>query len=474
MTMSIFSRLVTGYLIIFLLVTLMGVYIHIHLDNLEADILSITNVDNRLLDYNKKMMNTFISEIQNGKKYVITKDVIFHNQFLMTVSEFETYIKEIKSLAKTDSMKKLLHDIEESHRKYVNLCNEECDLIINNKRYDQAAYASEKEFVSSLILENLKEFRSLVENESLKTIKRLGVEGVNARRINIIVTAATLLLSIAIAVFITRSITQPIKTMRKKTRDIAKGFYGSQVKCSSLSEMNELATDINEMCTKLMTIDKIKSNFFSLISHELRTPLTSIKEGTNLLIEGKGGQITEKQKKLLTIINEESNRLISLTNSILDLAKMEAGMLEYRFVRADIVPLIVKSLTEIEPLIKAKDITTDISVPKDMPDVRIDPERILQALRNVIGNAIKFSPKRGTIKISAVRNQSAIEVSVSDNGPGIPSEELSRIFDKFQSPKMGTGLGLAIAKNIVQSHGGKIWAESTPGKGSTFILSLPV
>jgi two-component system sensor histidine kinase GlrK len=228
------------------------------------------------------------------------------------------------------------------------------------------------------------------------------------------------------------------------------------------------------MCRKLMETDKMKSDFFSLMSHELRTPLTSIKEGTNLLLEGMGGEINEKQTKLLTIINEESNRLINLVNSIMDLSKMEAGMAEYRFMQADVIPLINKTLSEIEPLIKAKNITTELFTAKDIPHVRIDPERILQALRNLIGNAIKFSPKRGKIEIKAIRKQTTIEVSVSDSGPGISSEELHRIFDKFQSLKMGTGLGLAIVKNIIQSHGGKIWAESTPGKGSTFIFSLHV
>jgi two-component system sensor histidine kinase GlrK len=474
MKLTIFSRLFIGYLIIFILVILLGIYIHSQLNKLEANILSITNIDNRLLDYNKKLMNAFLSEAQNEKKYVVTKDEIFYNHFLESVSEFDTYLKEKKILAKTDPMKQKLYEIEESHQQYVILCNEEFDLLKNNKRYSRNDYASEKEYISSLLLEQLKEFKSLIENNSFETIKRLGVEGMNVRKINIIITAVTLIFSITIAVLITRSITKPITIMRKKTRDIAKGLYNRQIKLLSLPEMDELATDINDMCRKLMETDKMKSDFFSLMSHELRTPLTSIKEGTNLLLEGIGGEINEKQEKLLTIINEESNRLINLVNSILDLSKMEAGMTEYRFMQADVIPLIDKTLSEIEPFIKAKDIATELFMAKDMPYVRIDPERILQALRNLIGNAIKFSPKRGKIHIKAIRKQTTIEVSVSDSGPGISSEELPRVFDKFQSPKMGTGLGLAIVKNIIQSHGGKIWAESTPGKGSTFIFSLPV
>jgi two-component system sensor histidine kinase GlrK len=419
-------------------------------------------------------MNAFLSEAQNEKKYVITKDKIFYNQFISSVSEFDTHLKEKKVLVKTEPMKRLLQEIEASHQKYVTLCKEEFDLLQNNKRYSRTDFASQKETISSLLLEQLKEFKTLIETNSYETIKRLGVEGMNVRKINIIMTAVTLILSFTIAAFITRSITKPITIMRKKTRDIAKGLYSRQIKLSSLPEMNELAADFNDMCRKITETDKMKSDFFSLMSHELRTPLTSIKEGTNLLLEGMGGEINEKQKKLLTIIKDESNRLINLVNSILDLSKMEAGMLEYRFMQADIIPLIDKTLSELDPIIKAKNITTEVSRAQDIPQVRIDPERILQALRNLIGNAIKFSPKRGTIKIKAVRKQTTVEFSVSDSGPGISSEELYRIFDKFQSPKMGTGLGLAIVKNIIQSHGGKIWAESTPGKGSTFIFSLPV
>jgi two-component system, NtrC family, sensor histidine kinase GlrK len=474
MKLTIFSRLFIGYFIIFILVILLGIYNHSQLNKLEANILSITNIDNRLLDYNKKLMNTFLSEAQNEKKYIITKDKIFYNHFLSSVSEFNAHLKENKVLATTEPFRNLLDEIEASHQQYVTLCNEEFDLLQNNKRYSRAEFASQKEVISSLLLEQLKEFKSLIETNSYETIKRLGIEGMNVRKINIIMTAVTLILSFTIAVFITRSITKPITIMRKKTRDIAKGLYSRQIKLSSLPEMNELAADFNDMCRKLMETDRIKSDFFSLMSHELRTPLTSIKEGTNLLLEGMGGVINDKQKKLLTIIKEESNRLINLVNSILDLSKMEAGMAEYRFVQADVIPLIDKTLTEIEPIIKAKNITMEVLTPQDIPHLRIDPERILQALRNLIGNAIKFSPKRGTIRIQAVRKQTTVEISVSDSGPGISSEELQRIFDKFQSPKMGTGLGLAIVKNIIQSHGGKIWAESTPGKGSTFIFSLPV
>jgi two-component system sensor histidine kinase GlrK len=283
-------------------------------------------------------------------------------------------------------------------------------------------------------------------------------------------------MSITISIFITRSITKPLSVLKEKTRQIAKGNYESTLRLSSSPEIGELVRDFNFMCNKLKEMDKMKSDFFSLMSHELRTPLTSIKEGTTLLLEGIGGETNEKQKRLLSIIAEESNRLIDLVNSTLDLSKMEAGMTAYNFVKADIVPLINKAVVEMEPIAKAKNIKTELNIMSGkLPFANMDTERILQVLRNLIGNAVKFTPEGGQIKISVRYTNGGLVVSVSDKGPGIPRTDLITIFDKFKSSKKytGTGLGLAIVKNITTAHGGKVWAESKPGQGSIFTFVLP-
>jgi two-component system sensor histidine kinase GlrK len=216
------------------------------------------------------------------------------------------------------------------------------------------------------------------------------------------------------------------------------------------------------------------------MSHELRTPLTSIKEGTGLLLDGVGGDTTEKQRKLLSILAEESNRLISVVNSLLDLSKMEAGMMAYDFEITHVEPLIKRAIAEITPLVEAKGIRLENEMDGSLPPLRMDPERILQVLRNLLGNAVKFTPKGGSVRVAAKPADGKLAISVKDSGPGIPAESLSSIFEKFnqgsrQAPhaRQGTGLGLAIANSIISSHGGKIWAESELGQGSTFIFVLP-
>jgi two-component system sensor histidine kinase GlrK len=234
------------------------------------------------------------------------------------------------------------------------------------------------------------------------------------------------------------------------------------------------------MCRQLNTVEKMKSDFFSTMSHELRTPLASIKEGTNLLLKGIGEEFREKRKEVLTIIAEESNRLIDLVNSLLDLSKMEAGVITLNFRTSDIKPLINKAASGMEPLAMAKNVSIKMEVPSDLPDVKMDEERILQTLRNLIGNAVKFTPAGGYITISAQPVEKGMRVSVADTGPGIPKEDLNAIFDKFQQATLlsyskikGTGMGLAIVKHIISAHGGKVWVESEIGHGSTFIFSLP-
>jgi two-component system sensor histidine kinase GlrK len=234
------------------------------------------------------------------------------------------------------------------------------------------------------------------------------------------------------------------------------------------------------MSEKLHELDRLKADFFASMSHELRTPLTSIKEGTGLLLDGVGGDTSEKQRKLLGILAEESNRLITVVNSLLDLSKLEAGMMAYDWEVTGIDSLIKRAVAEITPLLEAKQIRLESAVDPSLPQVRLDPERLLQVLRNLLGNAVKFTPKGGQVKIGAKAVNGKLEVSVKDSGPGIAADSLVSIFEKFNQgnrlgphTRHGTGLGLAIAKSIITAHGGKIWAESELGHGSTFIFVLP-
>jgi two-component system sensor histidine kinase GlrK len=197
--------------------------------------------------------------------------------------------------------------------------------------------------------------------------------------------------------------------------------------------------------------------------------------------------VTPAQHEILQIVRGHSERLYQSISAILDLSKMEAGMMEYLRAPCDLVALIDRSLEVVHLMAQKKRLRLEVTQTSVLPLLAIDAERVQQVLTNLLSNAVKFTPTDGTISIAATAQESQegqgtwVEVRITDTGAGIPAEEVERIFDRFyQSPshrgrhQQGTGLGLAIARHIVEAHGGKIWVESRVGEGTTFVFILPV
>lgn len=230
--------------------------------------------------------------------------------------------------------------------------------------------------------------------------------------------------------------------------------------------------------TQRREIDQMKSEFVSVISHELRTPLTSIKGAIGLVAGGAMGEIDPQARRLLGIAGESVDRLTRLINDILEVERLGSGADPLAMVDVYLETVVRAAVEQVEALTTQAEITVRVG---DVPGiVRADFDRIVQTLVNLLGNAVKFTDAGGTVDISARPTGVFFEVAVSDSGRGIPADHLERIFGRFEQvdssdarEKGGTGLGLAISRNIVTQHGGRIWAESTPGVGSTFKFTLP-
>jgi two-component system sensor histidine kinase GlrK len=480
MRLTLFSRLVIGYLAIFILVLAVSVYAVLQLRRFNDITRSVLEVDNRLLDYEKKLAAALWEEVRYERKFLITKDNALYDQFLLFKNDFELFLDEAGAVAGSEALG-LLGRVKSLHLRYQALVEEEVRQRKSGSEYAPSRYRLEKEKVIDGIIAELESLRGYSQRESYGKIQKLADSADNGRRIAMLITAASLVFVFALSLWITRSITHPISILKTKTREIAKGQFEGDVNLGSPPEIAELASALNFMSQKLKDLDRMKSEFFSSMSHELRTPLTSIKEGASLLLDGVGGPLSEKQKKLLKILSEESERLIGLVNSLLDLSKMEAGMMVYSFERVSLAPLIDKVVEELGPLVEAKGIKLATRIGDGLPAPKADSERILQALRNLVGNAVKFTGEGGEVTVSARPSNGAVEVSVADTGPGIPRENLATVFEKYQQATAegsykikGTGLGLALVKHIIASHGGKVWAESEPGRGSRFTFVLPV
>ncbi|MGH8508591.1 MAG: CHASE domain-containing protein [Gammaproteobacteria bacterium] len=230
--------------------------------------------------------------------------------------------------------------------------------------------------------------------------------------------------------------------------------------------------------TERLEAERMKDEFVSIVSHELRTPLTSIRGALGLLATGSLGRLNDKGRQMLAIAVSNTDRLVRLINEILDLQRMESGRVTIELQQCDAAALVREAVELLEPLAAKAGVAICALLPSH--NLRADPDRLVQVLTNLLDNAIKFSERGASVYVKAEINQDYVVMSVKDQGRGIPADKLDRIFERFQqvdasdSRQMGgTGLGLAICESIVQQHGGRIWAESELGSGSTFFFTLP-
>jgi two-component system sensor histidine kinase KdpD len=223
--------------------------------------------------------------------------------------------------------------------------------------------------------------------------------------------------------------------------------------------------------------EKLHSALLNSISHDLKTPLVSITGTLSALLDDRSKLDGQQQANLLKTARGEAERLNRLVNNLLDMARTESGVLRISKKPCDLRDFIGASLEQLREKIGSREIK--INIPKDMPEVPVDFPYMLKAFLNVIDNALKYSTDASPVEIEAFYTGNKVRVFVRDHGPGIPREDLGRVFDKFyrarRAPDVpGIGLGLSISKNIVEAHGGHISAESVLGKGAVFIIELPL
>jgi PAS domain S-box-containing protein len=248
---------------------------------------------------------------------------------------------------------------------------------------------------------------------------------------------------------------------------------------TDITERKLLEAELNK-AQILKAAVEIKSKFTSMVSHELRSPMAVIKESINLLTEGLAGSVTPEQKGLLDTAKSNIDRLGRLINNTLDFQKIEAGKMELDKKEYDLNEMVLATSKEMNVLAEEKGLSFTVNIDESIPAVCFDKDKIIQVLTNLLSNAIKFTEK-GAISVSTEREDNMAHIMVEDTGFGIQIEDIPKLFQAFEQlggglgkRKGGTGLGLAISKEIVQAHNGKMWAESQPGKGSTFHFTLPI
>jgi len=321
-----------------------------------------------------------------------------------------------------------------------------------------------------------------------------------------------LIVAIGTSVLLVRRLVRPIESIQVAAAKIGSGALDQRIDATRRDELGAVAEEFNRMAERLQesyagleqkvevrtrelqeALDQLadksrqlevasrhKSEFLANMSHELRTPLNAIVGFSQVLRERLFGEVNEKQAEYLDDILSSANHLLSLINDILDLSKVESGQVELELGSFSLREALERGLVMVKERAVKGGVQLGLAADPAVDVVEGDERRIRQVIFNLLSNAVKFTPAGGTVEVSSARVNGEVRVSVADTGPGIAPEDQMRIFEEFQQTdagaehREGTGLGLALSKRLVELHGGRIWVESEPGKGSTFAFTLPV
>jgi len=309
----------------------------------------------------------------------------------------------------------------------------------------------------------------------------------HSRNLFIGVAAGASLLAALLGLVISWSLIGPIQRTEARLAAIASGDFSGHVDIPNRDELGSLAANVNRMNDELERLyrelesaSRHKSEFLANMSHELRTPLNAIIGFSQVLRERLFGDVNEKQEEYLDDILSSGNHLLSLINDVLDLSKVEAGQVQLEVATFSLREALERGVVTVRERAASNGVELSLHLAPEVDLVQGDERRIRQVVFNLLSNAVKFTPSGGTISISSAGIGREVEVSVTDTGPGIEPDDQKRIFDEFQqtavgaAQREGTGLGLALSRRLVELHGGRIWVESEPGRGSRFAFTLPL
>jgi signal transduction histidine kinase len=282
------------------------------------------------------------------------------------------------------------------------------------------------------------------------------------------------------------SMRRPLEDLVEASGRLAEGDLDARVKIGGLSETATLGAAFNEMAEELQRragerdqLDRMKDEFVLTASHELRSPLTSVQGFAELLLLERE-KLTPKQAETVEVILDNTRHLVRLLNDLLDLARSDAGRLAIRPELTGATGLVEDAVRTMRAQFDSRRQRLSLEVEPNLPQIEADGDRIRQVLVNLLTNANEYCPEGAGIAVKARRTGAEVEIDVTDDGPGIPEQQLEHIFERFtrgdagETQRVGgTGLGLAISKSLIELHGGTIAAESAPGIGSTFRVRLP-
>jgi len=467
--LTIYRKLMIGFGIVIFLMVLATAYVLFELEKVTRTSRTALTIDVQSINLEKEMRTLLYEEERFADRYFMARDTVYRNVFLERNRLFVRYVDSLSGMLSVPREMQTLDQAGQTHDwHFSSVLAADPSPAAVNQRAD--AVDRVRRLLDSLVVS-----RQRAVDASVESIDRTSQRSVE---VALIIAIGTFLAAIGAALIITRTITRPIGTLVAGTKVIAGGSF-TRIRIPSHDEIADLARAFNSMSASLDELNRFRAEMMQHISHEIRMPLQSILSAHYLLTKKVDDPVTDAQLKIINGIRDNVQKIADFSNQFLDLSKVEAGMMQYNPTSVDLTT-IVKVIVDDSALVAArKDISLSF-VTAAVPPVCIDPDRSTEIFGNLIGNALKYTENGGKVDVTVGPCVSGARVVVRDTGPGIPKEDLPKIFKKFYRTRTavkggnrGTGIGLAFVKALVEGQGGRVYVESTVGVGSTFTVEFP-
>lgn len=479
MRLTIFWRMALIHLILIALVLVVSISTLLQFYRQSDRTSAILTMNAVRLAQERRLLEIFLFQRRSIEKYLVWQAPALLEHFDQGSQEFSVILEEIASVVKTPEEHALIRQIRTLYARYA--------AGVSASGIQLENWKQERTDISERIVGAIQDLIRVGEAQSTTDLAAAGQAPALTPKLLAGFFVGVFGLIVILCYLNALRISQPLERLSHEMQRVGLGEFRRSLRPQGPREVANVIRSFNQMTERLAELDERQGDFLAQISHELRTPLTAIQEGSALLLEEAPGVLNTSQREIVQVVRSNSERLFRQLTAILDLSRMEAQKMEYSFGPTDLLMLVRRSVESVGLIAQKKHQRVTVQAPSTLPIFYVDEDRIQQVLDNLLNNAVKFTPERGEILISAAMQYDAesgerwVEIRVKDSGIGVPPEDVERIFQKFYQGApgrwqawRGSGLGLAISRHIVEAHGGHIWVESRPGEGATFIFTIPL
>lgn len=479
----LFTKIVGGFVVIIVVMAGLSLTVFYQLKPL----FSADRAEFIILPLVQDLEILFGEEQKSAEKFFETHDTFDARTLAVITREFQVGLDSLRRTVDREDMRTALDTVIADHGRYTAIVQAEIARVNGDPRLQGNEVFAGLQPLRDTVRHKLHSVSEIYLPTLGKSLKKITPRASDAMSTGYWILVLTSLIALVAAFYLARTFTQPIQALKSGTEKVGEGHYET-VAVTSNDEIADLTRAFNLMSEKLRHLDEMRMQLMSEISHEMRTPLQVIKAGCYSIVHSKeGGPLTQRQREAVAMIHTSTNRINQFVNSFLDVAKMEAGLMKFKFEESDLVEMIGPLVQEAQLIGQTRQIRVALEC-GEIPRLMIDRERVGQVFSNLLSNALKYTPDAGSITIRIARSderiggngQGSVRIDVQDTGVGIPEADLQKLFNKFYQAKnvplvneKGSGLGLALVKHVAEAHGGKVSVTSKVGEGSTFSVVLP-